>query len=57
MRLYEKAIRSAQANSFVHNEALAYVGKWLEEAKASGAVRRVFDRWGFANADVAPAGR
>jgi len=24
MRLYEKAIRSARANRFVHNEALAY---------------------------------
>ena len=35
-------------------EALAYVSKWLEEAKASGSVRRAFDRWGFVNADVAP---
>lgn len=30
------------------------VSKWMEEAKASGSVRCAFDRWGFANADVAP---
>lgn len=40
-----------------HGEALAYVSKWLEEAKASGTVRSTFDRWGFGNAEVAPAGR
>lgn len=40
-----------------HGEALAYVTKWLEAAKASGTVRRAFDRWGFGNADVAPAER
>lgn len=35
-------------------EALAWVSKWMEEAKYSGCVRRAFDRWGFASADVAP---
>ena len=38
-------------------EALAYVSGWLESAKASGSVRRSFDRWGFVNADVAPPAR
>jgi polar amino acid transport system substrate-binding protein len=38
-------------------EALAYVSMWLESAKASGSVRRTFDRWGFVNADVAPPSR
>jgi len=35
-------------------EALAYVSKWLESAKASGAVRKAFDDSGFTNAEVAP---
>lgn len=35
-------------------EALAFVTQWLESAKATGIVRRAFDRWGFENADVAP---
>lgn len=38
-------------------ESLAYVSQWLESAKASGSVRRAFDRWGFVNADVAPPSR
>ena len=36
-------------------EALAYVSKWLESAKASGVVRKAFDDSGFGNAEVAPA--
>jgi len=37
-----------------HTAALGYVSRWLESAKASGSVRRAFDRWGFTDADVAP---
>lgn len=35
-------------------EALAYVSKWLESAKASGVVRKAFDDSGFTKAEVAP---
>src|SRR5262249_14196284 len=38
MRLYEKAIRSAHANGFIHNEAVAY------EAAARFYAARAFDR-------------
>ncbi len=37
-------------------EALAYVSKWLESAKASGVVRKAFDDSGFTTAEVAPPG-
>jgi len=37
--------------------ALAYVSKFLEEAKASGSVRRALDRAGMKDEAVAPAGR
>ena len=37
-------------------EALSYVSKWLEDAKASGVVRKAFDANGLRTADVAPAG-
>jgi polar amino acid transport system substrate-binding protein len=35
-------------------EALAYVSKWLELAKAAGVVRKAFDDSGFTKAEVAP---
>jgi len=35
--------------------ALAYVSAFLNEAKASGSIRRVFDRAGLQSATVAPA--
>jgi polar amino acid transport system substrate-binding protein len=37
-----------------HPAALAYVKRWLEDAKAGGAVRRAFDAAGFTTAAVAP---
>lgn len=37
-------------------EALAYVSAFIEEAKASGLVRRAFDDMGLRNAKVAPPG-
>jgi polar amino acid transport system substrate-binding protein len=37
--------------------ALAYVSAFLEEAKASGSVRRALDRAGMKDEAVAPAGR
>ena len=37
-------------------EALVYVSKWLESAKASGVVRKAFDDSGFTQAEVAPPG-
>jgi polar amino acid transport system substrate-binding protein len=37
--------------------ALAYVSEFLEEAKASGLVRRAFDDIGLKDAVIAPAGR
>ncbi len=40
-----------------HPAALAYVTRWLEDAKAGGAVRRAFDAAGFTTAAVAPASR
>jgi polar amino acid transport system substrate-binding protein len=36
--------------------ALAYVSAFVEEAKASGSVRRAFDDIGLKTAVVAPAG-
>jgi len=36
--------------------ALAYVSAFIEEEKASGAVRRAFDRMGLTSSQVAPAG-
>ena len=40
-----------------HAEALAYVTKFIEDAKASGSVRRAMDRAGMANLAVAPPER
>jgi polar amino acid transport system substrate-binding protein len=37
-----------------HPHALAYVTKWLEEAKASGVVRQAFDNAGMRTQAVAP---
>ncbi|HEX5507517.1 MAG TPA: transporter substrate-binding domain-containing protein [Pseudolabrys sp.] len=37
-------------------EALAYVSTFIEEAKASGLVRKAFDDMGLKNSQVAPAG-
>ena len=37
-------------------EALAYVGQFIEEAKASGLVRKSFDSMNLKNSQVAPAG-
>ena len=37
-------------------DALAYVSAFIEEAKASGLVRRAFDDIGLKNEQVAPAG-
>ena len=37
--------------------ALAYVGAFLEQAKASGSVRRALDRAGFQSEPVAPPAR
>jgi polar amino acid transport system substrate-binding protein len=39
------------------SEALAYVTKFIEDAKASGSVRRAMDRAGMANLAVAPPER
>jgi polar amino acid transport system substrate-binding protein len=39
-----------------HAEALAYVGAFIEDAKASGMVRRAFDDMGLTSSQVAPAG-
>jgi polar amino acid transport system substrate-binding protein len=39
-----------------HPAALAWVTRWMEEAKAGGAVRRAFDVAGFTTAAVAPPG-
>jgi polar amino acid transport system substrate-binding protein len=40
-----------------HSQALAYVSEFMEDAKASGLVRRAFDRAGLRDAAVAPAMR
>ena len=40
-----------------HPEALAYVTKFIEDAKASGSVRRAMDRAGMAHLAVAPPER
>ena len=40
-----------------HPEALAYVTKFIEDAKASGSVRRAMERAGMANLAVAPPER
>ena len=40
-----------------HPAALAYVTKFIEDAKASGSVRRAMDRAGMANLAVAPPER
>jgi polar amino acid transport system substrate-binding protein len=37
--------------------ALAYAAAFLEEAKASGVVRKAFDKAGLQDEPVAPAGR
>ena len=37
-------------------EALAYVSQFIEEAKASGLVRKSFDAMNLKNSQVAPAG-
>jgi len=39
-----------------HTEALAYVSAFVEEAKASGTVRRALDDMGLTSSQVAPAG-
>jgi polar amino acid transport system substrate-binding protein len=39
-----------------HAEALAYVSAFVEEAKASGMVRRALDDIGLTSSQVAPAG-
>ena len=39
-----------------HAEALAYVSAFVEEAKASGIVRRALDEMGLKSSQVAPAG-
>ena len=39
-----------------HAEALAYVGAFIEDAKASGMVRRALDDMGLTRSQVAPAG-
>ena len=55
MRLYEQAIRSAQINGFVHNEAVAnelggrfYLARGIEAAAYAylGNARNCYDRWG-----------
>jgi polar amino acid transport system substrate-binding protein len=40
-----------------HPEALAYLTKFIEDAKASGSVRRAMDRAGMANLAVTPPAR
>ncbi|MGB8998115.1 MAG: transporter substrate-binding domain-containing protein [Pseudolabrys sp.] len=37
-------------------EALAYVSQFIEDAKASGLVRKAFDDMDLKNSQVAPAG-
>jgi polar amino acid transport system substrate-binding protein len=39
-----------------HGDALVYVGAFIEEAKASGLVRRALDDMGLTSSQVAPAG-
>jgi polar amino acid transport system substrate-binding protein len=39
-----------------HAEALAYASAFIEDAKASGTVRRAFDDMGLTSSQVAPAG-
>jgi hypothetical protein len=55
LRLYERAIRSAHANGFVHNEAVAhelaaqyYLARGLETAGYAHlrSARNCYDRWG-----------
>ena len=55
MRLYEQAIRSAHANGFVHNEAVAnelagrfYLARGIEAAGHAylSNARKCYDRWG-----------
>jgi len=36
--------------------ALAYATQFIEEAKASGLVRKAFDEMGLTSSQVAPAG-
>ena len=40
-----------------HPEALAYVSAFVEEAKASGMVRKALDDMGLTSSQVAPAAR
>jgi ABC-type amino acid transport substrate-binding protein len=44
-------------NSGLATDATAYVSAFLENAKASGSVRRALDRAGFRDEPVAPPGR
>lgn len=56
-RILEGAFQRVYVSVLVkknHPAALAYVTRWLEEAKAGGAVRRAFDASGFTVATVAP---
>lgn len=38
-----------------HPQGLAYAAQWMDQAKASGVVRKAFDAHGFKLAEVAPA--
>ncbi len=56
-RILEGAFQRVYVSVLVkknHPAALAYVTRWLEDAKAGGGVRRAFDAAGFTTAAVAP---
>ena len=57
-RILEGAFQRVYVSVLVkknHPAALAWVTRWLEDAKAGGAVRRAFDAAGFTTAAVAAA--
>lgn len=57
-RILEGAFQRVYVSVLVkknHPAALAWVTRWLEDAKAGGTVRRAFDAAGFTAAAVAPA--
>ena len=52
LRGFERSVRDAETK----RDALAYVTAFIEEAKASGLVRRSLDAMGLKSSQVAPAG-
>lgn len=59
-RILDGAIQETSISIAVRKDAtdgLAYVSRFLETAKADGTVRAAFDKFGFADEAIAPAGR